>query len=423
MMAVPTSRGALVATLPGNTLEFYDFITYTFFAVYVGKAFFPTHSAFASLLLSVATFGVGFLTRPLGGALIGAYADRAGRKPALLLTIALMSLGTVGLAATPGYATIGLAAPILLVAARLVQGLALGGEVGAASAVLLEAAPPGQEARYVSLQSLSQGVATVLAGLVGLTLALVMTPAQLAGWGWRVAFAAGLVLVPVGLYLRRALPETLGEARHGSAGAVLGSVLREQWREVVLVMMITMCMTVSTYVLTFMTTYALTALALSPRAALVAPLVVGATSIIGALLGGPLCVRFGNRRTMVVSRVLTVLVTVPAFLLVLRYPSLGSLVAMISVIGLVTTPGVVAALTVMAEVFPAERRASGIAITYALTVTIFGASTQVVITWLIEVTGSRLAPALYVVATSLISILAMLRLPAAPAARATHVSA
>ena len=405
------SRGALLATLAGNTLEFYDFITYTFFAVYIGKAFFPTNSEFASLLLSVATFGVGFLTRPLGGIWIGAYADRAGRKPALLLTIVLMTIGTLGLAFTPSYASIGVAAPLLLVATRLVQGLALGGEVGAASAVLLEAAPPGKRALYISLQSLTQGVATLAAGVVGLTLAYVLAPGDLASWGWRLAFALGLLLVPVGFYLRKSLPETLTAAKHTSARAVLGAVLRDHRRELVLVVLATMCMTVSTYVLNFMTTYALTTLGMAPSSALVAPLIVGATSIVGALIGGPLCERLGRKRTMIGSRLLTIVVTVPAFMLLLHYPSVVSLIVMITIIGLVSTPGAVAALTVMAEVFPGKNRASGIALAYALTVTIFGATTQVLITWLMRATGSPLAPAFYIVFTSVISIVAMAMLP------------
>ncbi len=404
------SRGALLATLAGNTLEFYDFITYTFFAVYIGKAFFPTNSEFASLLLSVATFGVGFLTRPLGGIWIGAYADRAGRKPALLLTIVLMTIGTLGLAFTPSYASIGVAAPLLLVATRLVQGLALGGEVGAASAVLLEAAPPGKRALYISLQSLTQGVATLAAGVVGLTLAYVLAPGDLASWGWRLAFALGLLLVPVGFYLRKSLPETL-TARHTSARAVLGAVLRDHRRELVLVVLATMCMTVTTYVMNFMTTYALTTLGMAPSSALVAPLIVGATSIVGALIGGPLCERVGRKRTMIGSRLLTIVVTVPAFMLLLHYPSGVSLIVMITIIGLVSTPGAVAALTVMAEVFPGRNRASGIALAYALTVTIFGATTQVLITWLMRATGSPLAPAFYIVFTSVISIIAMAMLP------------
>lgn len=401
------SRGALVATLAGNTLEFYDFITYTFFAIYVGKAFFPTDSEFASLLLSVATFGVGFLTRPLGGIWIGAYADRVGRKPALLLTIVLMTIGTLGLCATPSYASIGLAAPVLLVLSRLVQGVALGGEVGTASAVLLECAPPDKRALYISLQTLSQGVATLGAGLVGVTLALLLDAEQLASWGWRAAFAVGLLLVPVGFYLRQALPETLPTPKHQSATDVLHAVLRDHRHELVLVVLVTMCMTVSAYVLNFMTTYAMTTLGMAASSALVAPITVGVVTIVGALMGGPLCERFGRKRTMIVSRLITIVVVIPAFMYVLHERSVFALVVMIAVIGLASIPGAVAALTVMAEVFPADIRAAGISLAYALTVTIFGATTQVMITWLIRVTGSPLSPAVYVIATSAISIIAM----------------
>ncbi|MFN0249474.1 MAG: MFS transporter [Kofleriaceae bacterium] len=401
------SRGALLATLAGNTLEFYDFITYTFFAVYVGRAFFPTDSEFASLLLSVATFGVGFLTRPLGGIWIGAYADRVGRKPALLLTIVLMTVGTLGLCVTPSYASIGVAAPILLVISRLVQGVALGGEVGTASSILVESAPPGKRALYMSLQSLSQGVATLGAGVVGLSLALVLTPEQLATWGWRAAFAVGLILVPVGFYLRRALPETLPTPTHTSGLGVLRAVIRDHGRELVLVVLVTMCMTVSTYVLTFMTSYAMTTLQMDASSALVAPIVIGVFMVVGAMIGGPLCERFGRKRTLIVSRLITIVIVIPAFLYVLHARSVFSLATMIAVLCLVTLPGAVAALTTMAEVFPSEIRAAGISVAYALTVTIFGATTQVIITWLLEVTGSPLAPAFYIIVTSVISIVAM----------------
>lgn len=200
------NRWTVAATVAGNALEFYDFLTYSTFAVYIGHAFFPVGSALASLLLTLATFGVGFLTRPLGGILIGAYADRAGRRPALMLTIALMTLGTLGLALTPSYARIGMLAPVILIVARLVQGLALGGEVGPSTAVLLECAPLGRRGLYVSWQNASQGLAICAAGIAGFVLSSALDKEQMAAWGWRVPFLLGLTIVPFGLYIRRRLP-------------------------------------------------------------------------------------------------------------------------------------------------------------------------------------------------------------------------
>lgn len=406
-MASPIRRGALFATLAGNTLEFYDFLTYSFFAVYVGRAFFPTDSEFASLLLSVATFGIGFLTRPLGGIWIGAYADRAGRKPALLLTMVLMTAGTLGLVLTPSYATIGIAAPLILVVARLVQGIALGGEVGPASAVLVEGAPEGKRGLYMSLQSLSQGFAILAGGAVGLGLTSALDAEQLQSWGWRAAFALGLLLVPVGLYLRKTLPETLTERKHASAVAVLRHVLASHRRELVLVVLVTSASTIGTYVLTYMTTYAQTSLGMPPTAAMAAPLAQGAATIVFAPLGGLIADRFGRRRTVIVSRLLGLALQIPAFLYLSHSPTVFALVLTITVQTFIGLPGSVAALTTMAEVFPAEVRGAGISLAYALTVTIFGATTQFAIAWLIGVTGSPLAPAVYMMVASIISIGAM----------------
>src|SRR5665213_1106991 len=209
--AVPPvlNRWAVAAFVAGNALEFYDFLLYATFAVYIGHAFFPSGNALVSLLLSLATFGIGFLTRPLGGLLIGAYADRVGRRPALMLTIILMTLGTLGLVLTPTYASIGLCAPVILIVARLVQGLALGGEVGPSTAMLLECAPAGRRGFFVSWQNASQGMAILAAGLAGFAVSVILDQEQLASWGWRIPFALGLIIVPVGIYIRRSLPETL----------------------------------------------------------------------------------------------------------------------------------------------------------------------------------------------------------------------
>jgi MFS family permease len=405
-------RWGVAATVAGNALEFYDFLTYTFFAVYIGRAFFPAGNEFASLLLSLATFGVGFFTRPLGGLLIGAYADRAGRKPALILTFALMAVGTLALAVTPSYASIGVAAPAILVAARLVQGLALGGEVGPSTAVLLETAPPAARGAYSSWQSSSQGIAILAAGLAGLPLALVLTPQQLADWGWRVPFALGLAIVPVGLVLRSRLSETLPARPDGAGGIeVLQLLWRRHRRSLVLAILVIMCLTISTYVNTYMTTYALTTLGLPASKAILATLAGGATITAGALWGGRLSDRFGRRPLMIVPRIATILAIVPAFMFLVHAKTVPALLSVSVVLNLLTILSAVAAIAAVAEVFPSHVRSAGLAISYAFSVSAFGGTTQFVIAWLIGATGDPLSPAYYVIASSLVSLWAMFELP------------
>jgi MFS family permease len=308
--ATRLDRWGIAATVAGNALEFYDFLAYSTFAVYISHAFFPTGNAFVSLLLTLAAFGVGFLTRPLGGLLIGAYADRAGRRPALMLTISLMTLGTLALALTPSYASIGPAAPVILVIARLVQGLALGGEVGPSTAVLLECAPAGRRAYFVSWQNASQGVAVLAAGMVGYALSTILEPQQLALWGWRVPFVLGLTIVPVGIYIRRRLPETLEAAGSRGSGAVLSILWRQHRRPLLLAILIIMSLTVSTYVTAYMTTYALTTLGMPASKAMFASIANGGVMMAGALLGGRLSDRFGRKAVMILPRIALAIVEI-----------------------------------------------------------------------------------------------------------------
>jgi MFS family permease len=405
---------AVAATVAGNALEFYDFLAYTAFAVYIGKAFFPTQTDFASLLLSLATFGVGFFTRPVGGLLIGAFGDRAGRRPALMLTIGLMAVGTLAVAVTPSYAAIGIAAPLILVAARLLQGLALGGEVGPSTAVLLECAPRGRRGLYTSFQNGSQGVALFASGLVGVAVAAILSRQQLADWGWRVPFALGLVIVPVGLYLRRRLPETLRQPHPGATGTSAG-VLRElserHLSSLTLSVLIIMCLTISTYVNNYMTTYALTTLGLPPFQAMWATLVGGAVIAAGAIWGGLLSDRFGRKPLMILPRVALTLVVYPAFALLVSEKSLWSLVAVAALLNLLSTMSAAAATAAIVETFPNAVRSSGMAVSYSLSVSVFGGTTQFIIAWLIGVTRDPLSPAYYVIVSSLISLWAMFRLP------------
>ena len=404
-------RGAIAATVAGNALEFYDFLAYSTFAVYISHAFFPTGNAFVSLLLTLAAFGVGFLTRPLGGLLIGAYADRAGRRPALMLTISLMAFGTLALALTPSYTSIGPAAPVILVVARLVQGLALGGEVGPSTAVLLECAPTGRRAYFVSWQNASQGIAVLAAGVVGYAVSTILEPQQLALWGWRVPFALGLAIVPVGLYIRRRLPETLEVAGSRGSGAVLRILWRQHRSPLLLAILIIMCLTVSTYVTAYMTTYALTTLGMPASKAMFASIANGGVMMVGALLGGRLSDRFGRKAIMILPRIALGIVVLPAFLLLLAVTTTGVLVFVTASLTLLSVLSTAAAMTALTEVFPNEVRSSGVAISYALSVTLFGGTTQFIIAWLIGMTGSRASPAYYVIFTSAISLWAMFKLP------------
>src|SRR5471030_3490307 len=332
----------VVATVAGNALEFFDFIAYAFFAVQIGQTFFPSSNDFASLLASVGVFGVGFVFRPLGGILIGAYADRAGRRPAMLLTIVLITVGTMGLAFTPSYASIGVAAPVMVILCRLVQGLALGGEVGPASVFLIEAAPKGKRGLYSSSQLASQGLAVLAAGLLGLGLALVLDKEALKLWGWRVPFVLCLLLVPVAFYLRRAMPETYEQGPRAPRAR-----LGEHASFIVLAVLIILGGTVSTYVSNYMTTYAIATLHLPPATALTATVVGGVALFAGALAGGWLADRYGRRGTMLWPRLLLIFTTWPLFLLLARQPSASTLYLATIVLTLLTAISSAASLIVI----------------------------------------------------------------------------
>jgi MFS family permease len=409
-LAVGIPKRIVAATVAGNALEFYDFVTYAFFAVYIGRTFFPAATPLGSLLLSVAVFGVGFVSRPLGGILIGAFADRAGRKPAMLLTIGLITIGTLGLALTPSYDSIGMAAPIIVVLCRLVQGLALGGEVGPSSAFLIESAPADRRGLYASWQLASQGVATLVAGVLGIVMIGLLSPAQLQAWGWRVPFAAGLLLLPVAFYLRREMPETL-HAAPAATGNVGMAGLARQKGIILLSIFVILGGTVSTYVGSYMTTYAITTLKFTPLIAMGATVMVGLATLVFALLGGWLCDRFGRKPVMLWPRLATAVLIVPAFGLLISHPSQGMLLAITSFLAALTAVSGAASLVAIPELLPRGIRATGLAIAYAIGVAIFGGTTQFIITWLLAATGNPAAPAWYVAGTSVITALAMMALP------------
>jgi MFS family permease len=274
------THAQIVGVTLGNALEFYDFLIFTFFAVEIGRTFFPATDSQSSLLAALATFGAGFLTRPLGGLVIGVLGDRLGRRPMMLLSFALIGTASLGVALTPSYAAIGIAAPLLVLFWRLIQGFALGGEVGPSTAFLAEAAPPHRRGLYVSMQMFGQNIAVLVAGLIGLALAQIMDDAMLASWGWRIALALGVGVVPIGLALRRTLPETLPD----DVPASVGPLLRDYRRTAIIVSMALLSGTIMAYVANYLTTFAKTMVHLLSGTAFWATIAVGIGGTIGAAL-------------------------------------------------------------------------------------------------------------------------------------------
>ena len=400
---------AVVAVVIGNWLEFYDFLVFTFFAVMIGDAFFPAESEIGRLLGALATFGVGFVTRPLGAAIIGPYADRVGRRAALTLTLLLMSIGSAMVALTPPYSQIGIAAPILLVLARLIQGFSCGGEVGPATTYLLEAAPPEKRAALTAWQAHSQQLASIMGAGFGLILAAALTREQLYAWGWRIPFLLGVLIAPVAFYIRRQLPETIAETQKSrSTGEVLGELMQSHTGPVVLGVLIICGGTVATYVLNYMTTYAMTTLKLSATVGSLLGLTNSAAQIAGLAVGVWLD-RFGRKRMLVVSRVVFIAILYPVYL-ILTSPqaSLALIVACNALLGFVFAIGIGPVYAFMAEAFPQAVRSSGLSILYASGVMIFGGTTQFVVAWLIDVTMDPMIPAWYQIATTAVSIVGVL---------------
>jgi MFS transporter, MHS family, citrate/tricarballylate:H+ symporter len=386
----------VAAVFIGNALSFYDFVTFSYFSVYIGRTFFPSHDPSTSLLAALATFGVGFVMRPIGAFFIGRMGDRIGRKPAMLLTFVLLGIGITGMALTPSYASIGVAAPTLVILFRLLQGFALGGEVGPTTAYMAEAAPPHRRGLYLSMQFATQDCATLAAGLVGVTLAALLSDAQLESWGWRVALLIGASIVPFGLMLRRSLPETLHAA---NAETVViedpGAGKRTYLPIVVFGLMMLTAGTVGNYTYGYMTTYALTTLKLSAMISFGLTIINGVFSIVFEVLSGWLSDIYGRKPVMVIPGVLLLVSILPCFWLIAHVPSVWVLYGTEAWMVLLASLSSVPAIVTITESLPPAIRSGAVALIYAFAISIFGGSTQFVITALLKWTGNPLAPAVY----------------------------
>ena len=401
------------AVFVGNGLEFYNFLTFVFFAVYIGRAFFPSVNHDIEVLASLATGWVGFVMRPVGAIVIGRMGDRIGRKPAMILSFALMGAGMIGIALTPSYARIGIAAPVLVVLFRLIQGFALGGEVGPTTAFMAEAAPPGRRGLYLSAQYATQDCATLAAGIVGVILASHLNAQQLQDWGWRVALGIGAVIIPFGFALRRSLPETLHKvddaalAPDATTGSLAGRGARPYLPIIVFGLMMLTAGTIGSYTTNYMTTYALDTLHLAATVSFGLTVVNGALSVPLEIFSGWASDKFGRKPVMIVPGALLLVAILPCFWVIDHFRNVwalyGAQAVMVSLAAVSSVPTIVA----ITEQLPPRIRSGAVAMIYAFAISIFGGSTQFVIKGLLVWTHNPLAPAYYWTAAAVVGLIAM----------------
>lgn len=404
----------VAAAVIGNALEWYDFIVYGFLTVVISRLFFPAESEYASLLLTTATFGVGFLIRPIGGILLGIYADRKGRKAALLLIISFMvvSMAMIGLA--PTYAAFGIGGPLVIIVARMLQGFAAGGQFASSTAFLVEAAPHHRRGLYGSWQMFGQGLAVLLGAMVGAAVTKGLTPEDLDTWGWRLPFLLGLAIGPLGLWIHKHVHETedFSKAKTEKKNKqAFSSVFKEHRRGVIASMCLTVCVSVSFYVmLVYMPTFANKQLHLPLDAAFIAQAIGVACLTLIVPLFGHLSDRIGRKSILVGSVTIYLSLLYPLFSWIHANPTVTNLVLMqvtlCSLLGAFFGPFSAA----VAEQFPAGVRSTCMGVAYNVAVTIFGGFAQLIVTWLIHKTGSPIAPVFYVMFGATVGLLGTLLL-------------
>ncbi|HXX08506.1 MAG TPA: MFS transporter [Pseudolabrys sp.] len=397
----------LAAASIGNALEFYDILIYGYFAVTISKLFFPTADPTTALLLTFGTFGVSYVVRPLGALVLGAYADRNGRRAAMLLSIVIMTLGTGLMAIIPTYASIGILAPIAVLIARLLQGFAVAGEFGSATAFLVEHSKD-RKGFFASFQWFGQGIAAVLSSFFGVVLYSWLSTEQMEGWGWRVPFFFGLLIGPIGLYIRKHLGETPEFRDQGPAHAPLRQMFAHHWDRLLMCIGIVVLSTSSNYIILYMPTYAIRQLHLPQSLAFTATLIGGLLLTFCAPLFGHLSDRIGRVKMMVIVSALFAISAYPSFVMLVANPTLAGIVALVCWLSLLKAAysGTLPAL--MAELFPTATRSTGIAVAYNTSVPIFGGTAPLIATWLVATTGSQVAPSYYLIATSVLSLLVLL---------------
>jgi MFS transporter, MHS family, citrate/tricarballylate:H+ symporter len=389
---------AVIRVSSGNFLEMYDFMVYAYYASYIAHEIFPSSSAYASLMMTLGTFGAGYLMRPLGAIVLGAYIDRHGRRAGLILTLFLMAVGTLVIALTPPFRVIGVIAPLVVVLGRLLQGFSAGVELGGASVYLSEMATPGHRGFYCAWQSASQQVAVIFAALLGVALSSIVSPQGMAMWGWRVPFYIGCLIVPLLFWLRRSLAETqvfLAQKRHPRISEILAS-LAINWKIVGVGMLLSTMTTVCFYLITAYTpTYGREVLRLTNQESLVVTLCVGFSNFFWLPVGGAISDRIGRKPLLILVTIAAILTSYPAMLWLVSDPSTTRLLLVELWLSVFFGMYNGAMIPHLAEIMPPEIRTSGFSLAFSLATAVFGGFTPAICTYLIHETGNRAMPALW----------------------------
>ena len=403
--------GRIIRVSSGNFLEMYDFIVYGYYAIYIADVFFPSGSQFASLMLSLMTFGAGYLMRPLGALVLGAYIDRHGRRKGLLVTLLLMAIGTLSIAVTPGYAMLGVLSPLIILVGRLLQGFSAGVELGGVSVYLMEIATPGNRGFYCAWQSASQQVAVVFTAVIGILLTWRISQAQMVAWGWRVPFFVGCLIIPLLIWLMRSLEETEAfkkGARPRSSGETF-QLLLASWQRILIGILLTVLGTTAFYLITAYTpTFSQRALHMTAVQSMVVTACIGLSNFFWVPAGGMLSDRVGRR---------SMLIALPALFLLTAYPAMAWLVGSTSLTHLMLVElwysllfGLYngAMIPFVIELMPQKVRTAGLSLAYSTATATFGGFTPAVATYLIHATGNRAAPALWLSVAGALSLIAAL---------------
>jgi MFS family permease len=409
----------VIAVVMGNGLEFYDFLSYSIFAVYIAKAYFPMNDPTVSLIVTFGLSWAAYLMRIVGAIVLGGLGDRIGRKPVMVISFACMGSGMLAMASTPTYAMIGIAAPIIVVTFRLLQGFALGGEVGPTTAYMIEAAPPERRGFYGSMQSVSQDASVVIASLVGVVLSNLLPAPELESWGWRIAFLLGVIIIPFGIMIRRSLPETLHKADDAALApdATTGKLsftqtIKPYTLVVICGFFVLVGATVSSYVFEYMPTFAIATLGLPATVAFGTTVVSSGTNVVFELLAGIFSDRWGRRIVMIVPGILTLVLMVPGFMLFTHYPSVWILYGVLAVLSAISSLCFTPVIITLTESLPMHIRSGTVSTVYALAISIFGGSTQMMVTWLLKLTGdNHLVPAFYSTGAMLLAVVAIILIP------------